>query len=65
MAIKRDLTKPLSPSLFDKEKRKARKAKRKARRANRKFLREQHEAPVRRRDLDKKGKAIYDKNKKG
>ena len=66
MAIKRDLSKPLSVSLFDEEKRKARKAKRKARRDNRKFLKEQREAPVRRRDLDKKGKELYDsKNKKG
>tara|TARA_Y100000592_G_scaffold30598_1_gene48778 strand:+ start:4525 stop:4722 length:198 start_codon:yes stop_codon:yes gene_type:complete len=65
MAIKRNLSTPLAPSIFDKEKRKARKAKRKARREHRKFLREQHEAPVRRRDLDKKGKAIYDKIKKG
>ena len=65
MAIKRNLSSPLAPSIFDKEKRKARKAKRKARRDNRKFLKEQHEAPVKRRDLDNKGKAIYDENKKG
>ena len=47
MAIKRDLSKPLSASLFDEEKRKARKAKRKARRDNRKFLKEQRESRVR------------------
>ncbi len=40
-----------------------RKIKRNERKANRNFLKEQHEEPVKRRDLDKKGKAIYDKNK--
>ena len=51
MAIKRDLSTPLSASIFDKEKRKARKAKRKARRAHRRFLREQHEEPFKLSDL--------------
>ena len=63
MAIKRDLSKPLSASLFDEEKRKARKAKRKARRDNRKFLKEQHESKVTRRQqklLDKKDKGTFD-----
>lgn len=63
MAIKRNLSIPLAPSIFDKEKRKARKAKRKARREHRKFLREQHESPVRRRHqklLDKKDKGTFD-----
>jgi hypothetical protein len=63
MAIKRNLSTPLAPSIFDKEKRKARKERRKARREHRDFLKGQHEEPVRRSDLDKKGKAIYDKNK--
>jgi hypothetical protein len=63
MAIKRNLSTPLAPSIFDKEKRKARKAKRKERREHRKFLREQHESPVRRRHqklLDKKDKGTFD-----
>ena len=63
MAVKRDLSTPLSASLFDEEKRKARKAKRKARRDNRKFLKEQREAPVRRRHqrlLDEKSKGTFD-----
>jgi len=63
MAIKRDLSTPLSASIFDKEKRKARKAKRKERREHRKFLREQHESPVRRRHqklLDEKIKGTFD-----
>ena len=47
----------------DDKKRHARREKRKARREHRRFLRNQHEEPVKRRDLDKKGKAIYDKNK--
>ena len=63
MAIKRDLSTPLSASLFDEEKRKARKAKRKARRDNRKFLKEQRESKVTRRQqklLDKKDKGTFD-----
>jgi hypothetical protein len=32
--------------------------------ANKKFLDDQHEEPVRRRDLDKKGKKIYDDHNK-
>ena len=63
MAIKRDLSKPLSSSLFDEEKRKARKAKRKERKEHRKFLKEQHESPVRRRHqrlLDEKSKGTFD-----
>jgi hypothetical protein len=64
MAIKRDLSKPLSVSLFDgDDNKKARKAKRKARRDNRKFLKEQREAPVRRRHqrlLDEKSKGTFD-----
>lgn len=64
MATKRDLSKPLSVSLFDgDDKKKARKAKRKARRDNRKFLKEQREAPVRRREqrlLDEKSKGTFD-----
>ena len=63
MAIKRNLSSPLAPSIFDKEKRKARKAKRKERREHRKFLREQHESPVRRRHqklLDEKIKGTFD-----
>jgi len=63
MGIKRDLSKPLSPSVFDGPGNG--KKKRKKRRENRKFLKEQHESPVRRRDLDKKGKKLYDSiNKK-
>jgi hypothetical protein len=64
MAAKRDLSTPLSVSLFDgDDKKKARKAKRKARRDNRKFLKEQREAPVRRREqrlLDEKSKGTFD-----
>ena len=64
MATKRDLSKPLSVSLFDgDDNKKARKAKRKARRDNRKFLKEQREAPVRRRHqrlLDEKSKGTFD-----
>jgi hypothetical protein len=63
MAIKRDLSTPLSASLFDEEKRKARKAKRKARRDNRKFLKEQRESKVTRRQqrlLDEKSKGTFD-----
>jgi hypothetical protein len=64
MATKRDLSKPLSVSLFDgDDNKKARKAKRKARRDNRKFLKEQREAPVRRREqrlLDEKSKGTFD-----
>tara|TARA_R100001443_G_C3301893_1_gene165488 strand:- start:209 stop:424 length:216 start_codon:yes stop_codon:yes gene_type:complete len=52
MAIKRNLSTPLAPSIFDKEKRKARKAKRKAKRAHRRFLRKQHEEPLKRSDLE-------------
>jgi hypothetical protein len=63
MAIKRDLSTPLSASFFDEEKRKARKAKRKERRDNRKFLKEQREAKVTRRQqrlLDEKIKGTFD-----
>ena len=39
------------------------KEKRKKKKENRKFLRKQREKRVKRRDLDKAGKALYDKNK--
>ena len=39
------------------------KEKRKKKKENRKFLRKQREKGVKRKDLDKAGKALYDKNK--
>ena len=54
----RDLSSPLAASEFDGNGNG--KKKRKERKANRKFLKSQHEEPVRRRDLDKKGKELYD-----
>ena len=61
MAIKRNLSSPLSPSVFDGPG--DGKKKRKKRREHRKFLKEQHESPVRRRHqklLDEKIKGTFD-----
>ena len=46
--------------MFRKIKSNKRKATREEKKAHREFLKEQHEEPLRRRDLDKKGKELYD-----
>jgi len=48
----------------DPKKKAARKAKKAQKKADKEFLKEQHEEPVKRRDLDKKGKKIYDDHNK-